>query len=77
MERLWTIYQKNVEEYDFGREFSPDDAMNEVFGPEPKKTESKYRCPFCGSERFIGHQLIRADVYVEGNGEFDGEDFNE
>lgn len=71
MGKLWTIYQKDVEEYGCGREFSLDDAMNEVFGPEPKKKEPKYRCPFCGSERFIGHQLIRADVYVEGNGEFD------
>lgn len=27
------------------------------------------RCT-CGSTRFIGHQLIRADVVVDGNGEF-------
>lgn len=27
------------------------------------------RCT-CGCARFIGHQLIRADVVVDGNGEF-------
>lgn len=71
MERLWTIYQKNVEDYDCDRAFSIGDAMNEVFGSEPKKNEPKYRCPFCGSKRFIGHQLIRADVYVDENGTYD------
>ncbi len=71
MERLWTIYQKDVEDYGCDRAFSLDDAMNEVFGPEPKRSEPKYRCPFCGSKRFIGHQLIRADVYVDENGTYD------
>ena len=71
MKRLWTIYQKNVEEYGCDREFSRDDALNDVFGSEPKKDEPKYRCPFCGSKRFIGHQIIRAEVYVDENGDFD------
>lgn len=26
----------------------------------------------CGCNRFIAHQLIRADVYVDERGEFDG-----
>lgn len=71
MERLWMIYQKDVEEYGCDREFSRDDALNEVLGPEPRQDEPKYRCPFCGSKRFIGHQLIRTDVYVNENGDFD------
>lgn len=71
MERLWTIYQKDVEEYGCDREFSRDDALNEVFGSEPRQDEPKYRCPFCGSKRFIGHQRIRADVYVGEDGAFD------
>lgn len=65
MERLWTIYQKDVEDYDCDRAFSLDDAMNEVFGPEPKRSEPKYRCPFCRSKRFIGHQRPVYDLHVE------------
>lgn len=30
-----------------------------------------YRCPVCGAEEFIGHQLIRADVCVDAYGEFE------
>ena len=79
MERLWVVYQKDVEEYDCDTDFSLGDAVNEVLGAKPvqkaastpKKIRSKYRCPFCGSERFIGHQEIRADVYVGGNGEYE------
>lgn len=72
MERLWLIYQKDVEDYGCDREFSRDDAMDEVFGPEPKKAELKYRCPFCRSKRFIGHQIVRTEVYVGEDGDFDG-----
>lgn len=72
MERLWMIYQKDVEDYGCDREFSRDDAMDEVFGPEPKKAELKYRCPFCRSKRFIGHQIVRTEVYVGEDGDFDG-----
>ena len=71
MKRLWTIYQKDVEDYDCDRAFSLGDALNEVFGPEPKTDEPKYCCLFCGSKRFIGHQLILAEVYVNENGDFD------
>ena len=28
------------------------------------------RCPKCGSVRFIGHQVLRADVIVDEDGEF-------
>ena len=38
---------------------------------EKAKRNGTYRCPFCGSERFIGHQIIRADVYVGNDGEFE------
>ena len=41
---------------------------------ENEKREStetlNYKCPFCRGERFIGHQLIRADVVVGQNGDF-------
>ncbi len=79
MEKLWVVYQKDVEDYGCDAEFSISDAVNEVLGaaplqkaePAPEKIRAQYRCPFCGSERFIGHQEIRADVYVGGNGEFE------
>ncbi len=29
-------------------------------------------CKICGKNQFIGHQIIRADVLVSGNGEFEG-----
>lgn len=28
------------------------------------------KCKCCGNERFIGHQVIRADVIVDGNEAF-------
>ena len=28
------------------------------------------KCKCCGSERFIAHQIVRADVMVDGNNEF-------
>lgn len=28
------------------------------------------KCPKCGSDRFYGHQVLRADVIVDENGEF-------
>lgn len=31
------------------------------------------KCKFCGNDEFIAHQIIRADVVVDENGEF-GED---
>lgn len=31
----------------------------------------KLKCPVCGNEKnFIGHQVIRADVIVDGDGSF-------
>lgn len=78
MEKLWCVYQKDVESYGCDRDFSLNDAVDEVLGVPPmqKKTyrigsSALYRCPFCGSERFIGHQLMRAEVYVGSDGEFD------
>lgn len=79
MNRLWAVYQKDVQDYECDRDFSMDDAVNEVLGPLPTlvdvenapKASSLYRCPFCGSERFIGHQILRADIYVGGDGEFE------
>ncbi len=75
MKRLWYVYQKDVEDYDCDKEFSLGDAVDEVIGamPAQKKAPALYRCPFCGSERFIGHQVMRTEVYVDGNGEFDGD----
>lgn len=29
------------------------------------------KCQICGTEKFIAHQLFRADVFVNGNGNFD------
>ena len=29
-------------------------------------------CKICGKNQFIGHQIIRADVLVDGDGEFAG-----
>ncbi|MGN0485529.1 MAG: hypothetical protein ACI4HI_18475 [Lachnospiraceae bacterium] len=82
MERLWIVYQKEVEEYGCDEEYALEDAVKEVLGTpipkgniSPRMSEDKkmsYSCPYCGSKRFIGHQLIRADVYVGENGEFDG-----
>lgn len=46
--------------------------VKEALSEFPSKESALYRCPFCGSERFIGHQVIRADVYVDESGEFDG-----
>ncbi len=73
MEKLWAVYQKDVEDYNCDEQFSLEDAVNEVLGAKPvqKKICAKYHCPFCGSERFIGHQEIRAEVYVGGDGEFE------
>ncbi len=77
MERLWCVYQKDMEDYDCGKEFSLGDVIDKVLGPMPaaapvtEKAEARYRCPSCGSERFIGHQVIRADVYVNGYGEYE------
>jgi len=74
MEKLWVAYQKDVEDYNCDEDFSLGDAVDEVLGAKPitlKKIHAKYRCPFCGSERFIGHQQIRADVYVGGDGEYE------
>ena len=78
MERLWCVYQKDIEDYGCDRDFSLNDAVDEVLGVPPmqKKTyrigsSALYRCPFCGSTRFIGHQIIRASVYVGGDGQFE------
>ena len=72
MENIWCAHQKNVEEYGYDKAFSLQDAVKEVLSVFPSKASALYRCPFCGSERFIGHQVIRADVYVDESGEFDG-----
>lgn len=29
------------------------------------------KCKFCGNDEFVAHQIIRADVVVDENGEFD------
>lgn len=72
MEKLWCVYQKDVEEYECDRFFSLNDAVNEVLNPLPMREKPVlYRCPFCGSERFIGHQLMRANVYVGSDGYFE------
>ena len=57
MKRLWTIYQKDVEDYDCDRAFSLGDALNEVFGPEPKTDEPKYCCPFADLNALSGTSL--------------------
>lgn len=28
------------------------------------------KCKVCGKDRFIGHQMVRADVLVDGSGEY-------
>ena len=82
MEQFWFAYQKGIEDYECDENFSKVDAINEVLGSVKDAVYDQhnvsddinvsYQCPFCGSKRFIGHQLIRADVYVDENGDFDG-----
>lgn len=72
MENIWYDYQKNVEEYGCDKESSLKDVVKKALDVLPPKAPALYRCSFCGSERFTGHQFIRADVYVDGDGEFDG-----
>lgn len=72
MENIWYGYQKNVEEYGCDKESSLKDVVKKALDVLPLKAPTLYRCPFCGSEHFARHQFIHADVYVDGDGEFDG-----
>ena len=81
MEQLWCVYQKDIEDYDCDEDYSKEDAINEVLGTVKNAVHDQndvsddinvsYQCPFCGSKKFIGHQLIRADVYVGEDGNFE------
>lgn len=40
-------------------------------GPRGKERKSmKMHCPKCGNKEFFAHQVLRADVVVDGNNEF-------
>lgn len=41
LDRLWTVYQKDVEDYDCDRDFALDDAVNEVLSPLPMREYEK------------------------------------
>jgi len=30
-----------------------------------------FKCPVCGNTKFVGHQVLRAEVIVDGNNNFE------